>query len=162
MKLAAMPISAIGQARGRRSGRQGWSRAAPATASTLSSDIDTSAMTIWVTACAQGLSQSACRRSCHRRRCPRTSIASGSPCACAVRATSSSTPTAAGRRRRAEGRRSARSWVVDERKDDAQHRGGEDADQDGLGALFGWKAGGGEADDDGIVAGQHQVDHDHR
>ncbi len=43
---------------------------------------------------------------------------------------------------------------------DAQHRGGDDADQDGAPALLRRQAGGGEPDDDGIVAGQHQVDHD--
>ena len=48
----------------------------------------------------------------------------------------------------------------EEREDDAQDRGGDDADQDRLVALLLRQAGRGKADDDGIVAGQHQVDHD--
>ena len=42
----------------------------------------------------------------------------------------------------------------------AQHGGGDNADQNGAGALRGRQAGGGKPDDNGIVAGQHQVDHD--
>ena len=47
-----------------------------------------------------------------------------------------------------------RSCVGDAGKADAQHGGGDDADQDGLGALLLRQARGGKADDDGIVAGQ--------
>ena len=47
-----------------------------------------------------------------------------------------------------------------QREHDAQAGRRGDADQDCLGALMGGQAGGGKADDDGIVAGQHQVDHD--
>ena len=47
------------------------------------------------------------------------------------------------------------------REDDAQHRGGDDADQDRLVALLLRQARRRQADHDGIVAGQHQVDHDH-
>ena len=43
---------------------------------------------------------------------------------------------------------------------DAHRRGGADPDQDRLGALVFRQAGGGKADDDGIVAGQHQIDED--
>ena len=53
-----------------------------------------------------------------------------------------------------------RSWVVSPREDDAQDRRGDDADQDGLVALLLRQAGRGKADDDGVVAGQDQVDHD--
>ena len=45
-------------------------------------------------------------------------------------------------------------------KTDAQHRRGDDAHEDRLGALFFRQAGCGQADHDGIVARQHQVDHD--
>src|SRR5690606_27213593 len=38
-------------------------------------------------------------------------------------------------------------------------RSGNDADQDGLAALLFRQAGGGEADDDRIIARQHQVNH---
>ena len=41
-----------------------------------------------------------------------------------------------------------------------QHRRHDDADQDGARPAFGRQAGGGKTDDDRIVAGQHQVDHD--
>ena len=47
-----------------------------------------------------------------------------------------------------------------EREDDAQDRGGDDADEDRLGALILGQARRREPDDDGVVAGQHQVDHD--
>ena len=43
---------------------------------------------------------------------------------------------------------------------DAQDRGGHDADQDRLLALTLGEPGGGKPDDDRIVAGQHQVNHD--
>jgi hypothetical protein len=49
----------------------------------------------------------------------------------------------------------------DQRETDAQHGGGDDADQNGLGALVGRQARRGEADDDSIVAGEHQIDGDH-
>jgi len=42
---------------------------------------------------------------------------------------------------------------------DPQHRGGDDADQDGLVALVLGQAGGCQSDDDRVVAGQHQIDH---
>lgn len=45
-------------------------------------------------------------------------------------------------------------------KADAQDGGGDDAKQDRLGALILGQAGRGKADDDGVVAGQNQVDHD--
>ncbi len=48
-----------------------------------------------------------------------------------------------------------------QREHDAQAGRRGDADQDCLRALMGGQAGGGKADDDGIVAGQHQVDHQH-
>ena len=41
----------------------------------------------------------------------------------------------------------------DQREADAQHGGCDDADEDRFLALVGWKAGRGEADDDGVVAG---------
>ena len=41
-------------------------------------------------------------------------------------------------------------------EDDAQDRGGDDAEQDGLVALFLGEAGRGEADDDGVVAGERR------
>ena len=44
---------------------------------------------------------------------------------------------------------------------DAQHGGGDDADQDRARALRLGQAGRRQPDDDRIVAGQHQVDHDH-
>ena len=49
----------------------------------------------------------------------------------------------------------------DEREDDAQDRGGEDADQDGLAALVRGQAGRGHADDDRIVTGQNEINRDH-
>ena len=54
-----------------------------------------------------------------------------------------------------------RSWVVISGENDTQHRGGENADQDRLVALLLGQPRGGEADDDGVVAGKHQVDADH-
>ena len=53
------------------------------------------------------------------------------------------------------------SWVTMSAKSDAQHQRGDDADEDDLLALLGGKARGQRADDDRIVAGQHQVDHQH-
>jgi hypothetical protein len=50
----------------------------------------------------------------------------------------------------------------DKRKADAQDECGENADQDDLAALLGGQARGKRADDDCIVAGQHQIDHQHR
>src|SRR3546814_4223492 len=47
----------------------------------------------------------------------------------------------------------------DEREGDAQHQRREDADQDHLLALRRGQARRQRADDDGIVAGQHDVDH---
>ena len=44
-------------------------------------------------------------------------------------------------------------------KADAQRRGGEDADQYRLFALLFGKARGGKADNDRVIAGEHQVDH---
>ena len=49
----------------------------------------------------------------------------------------------------------------EEREDDAQDRGRDDADQDRLVALLLRQARRREADHHRIVAGQHQVDHDH-
>ena len=46
-------------------------------------------------------------------------------------------------------------------KQDAQCGGGDDADEDRLVALLARQARRREADDDGIVTGQHQVDHHH-
>ena len=66
MNDAAMPISAIDSARPKIS-TVGCSRAAPATASTLSSDIETSAMMIWMTAWRSVLRGAPVRRSCRRR-----------------------------------------------------------------------------------------------
>ena len=43
---------------------------------------------------------------------------------------------------------------------DAHHGRRGDAPEDHLGALVLRQAGGGQADHDGVVAGQHQVDHD--
>ena len=43
---------------------------------------------------------------------------------------------------------------------DAEHRGGQDADQDGLLALAFREPSGCKSDDDRIVPGKHQVDHD--
>jgi hypothetical protein len=54
MKEAAKPISAMDRASPMIS-TVGWSIAAPATASTLSSDMETSAMTICQAACAKVL-----------------------------------------------------------------------------------------------------------
>ncbi len=48
-----------------------------------------------------------------------------------------------------------------QREQDAQHGGGGDADQDGARAPLGRQTRGGEPDHHGIVARQHQVDHDH-
>ncbi|MGY4470624.1 hypothetical protein ACVWWK_006333 [Bradyrhizobium sp. LB9.1b] len=45
-------------------------------------------------------------------------------------------------------------------KDDAQGGGGDDADDNGAPALLGRQAGCGKADDDGVVAGEHEVDQD--
>ena len=49
----------------------------------------------------------------------------------------------------------------DQREDDAQHQRRDDADEDDLAPLLGGQARGQRADDDRIVAGQHQVDHQH-
>src|SRR5687768_3238961 len=57
MKLAASPIRAIDRPRPKTS-TTGCSRAAPATARTLSSDMDTSAITIWQAAWQKGLARS--------------------------------------------------------------------------------------------------------
>ncbi len=48
----------------------------------------------------------------------------------------------------------------DQSEADAQHRGGDDADRDGLGALVLRQARRGTADDPRVVAGQDQVDGD--
>ena len=48
-----------------------------------------------------------------------------------------------------------------EGKDDPQHQSGDDADQDDALALRRRQARGERADDDRIVAGQHDVDHQH-
>ena len=53
------------------------------------------------------------------------------------------------------------SWVTIKRESDAQHQRGEHADHDHLAALLGRQAGRQRADDDRIVAGQDQVDHQH-
>ena len=52
------------------------------------------------------------------------------------------------------------SWVVTTAKTYAQHRGRDDAGQDDLGPLLARQACRDQADDDGIVAGQDQIDHD--
>ena len=49
-----------------------------------------------------------------------------------------------------------------EGEDDAQHRGHGDADGDHLEPLFLGQAGRRHADDQGVVAGQDQIDDDHR
>jgi hypothetical protein len=46
-------------------------------------------------------------------------------------------------------------------EDDAQDRGGQNAEQDRLVALLLRETGSGKADDDGIVAGERQIDADH-
>ena len=46
-------------------------------------------------------------------------------------------------------------------ENDAQDRRGDDADQDGLVTLFLGETGRRKADDDGVVAGQNEVDHHH-
>ena len=38
--------------------------------------------------------------------------------------------------------------------------GRDNANQDRPAALLAWQAGRGQPDDDGVVAGQHQIDHD--
>ena len=43
---------------------------------------------------------------------------------------------------------------------DAQDGRSDDADQDRLVALVLWKTGRRQSDDDGVVAGQNQIDHD--
>ncbi len=48
----------------------------------------------------------------------------------------------------------------DQCETDAEDRRGDDADEDGFAAEIGRQTGGGEPDDDGIVAGEHQIDHD--
>ena len=48
----------------------------------------------------------------------------------------------------------------DQRENDTQDGGGENAEQDGLVALLLRETGGGQADDDGVVAGERQVDAD--
>ena len=50
--------------------------------------------------------------------------------------------------------------MVDEREGDAQDGGGDNADQDGLAALLLGQARRRQTDNDGVVAGQNQVDHD--
>ena len=45
-------------------------------------------------------------------------------------------------------------------EDDAQASGGNDTDDDSAPALLGGQARRGKADDDGVVAGQHEVDQD--
>ena len=49
----------------------------------------------------------------------------------------------------------------DQGEADPQHDGRRETDQDRLLALFGREGRGGETDRDGVVAGQHQVDHQH-
>ena len=48
----------------------------------------------------------------------------------------------------------------DQREEDAQRDGGADAPEDDLAALLQRHGGGGHADHDGVVAGQHKVDRD--
>ena len=49
----------------------------------------------------------------------------------------------------------------DQGEADAQHQGSDDADEDDLAPLVGRQSSRQGADDDRIVAGQHQVDHQH-
>ena len=160
MNDAAAPMSAI-ESRSPKTRTTGCSRAAPATARTLSSDIETSAMMICQAACANVL----------RGAPPAISPEPPSPLRqrlfvgvrldpwCATRATSSSTPTGAGSRPRRAGRHREQPRS-DAREDDAQHRRGENADEDRPVALLARQPRRSEADHDGVVAGEHEVNED--
>ena len=50
----------------------------------------------------------------------------------------------------------------DQREEDTQHQRGADADQDDLLALLGGETGGEGTDDDRVVAGQDEIDHQNR
>ena len=78
----------------------------------------------------------------------------------AVRATSSSTPKGAICRRPATGRQSPTTESATAAKARRKPPRHDDTDQDDARPAFGRQAGRGETDDDRIVAGQHQVDHD--
>ena len=147
------------------------SLAAPATASTLSSDMETSAMTIWMIAWRMVLGGAAPgSASCGSASSRRSSRVSSCRCMAASRSRSrrwcinsrqnfqhtqsSSKPPARVRPMISS------SWVVASAKHDAQDGRGGDTDQDDLAALFLGQAGCGHADDDRVVARQHQIDHD--
>jgi hypothetical protein len=147
MKLAATPIITIERPSPNTSAAGCW-RAAPATARTLSSDIDTSATTICQAAC--------------------TSVfgAGLAPPAAHVDAACLDLPSS---RHIFQQRDATREQQTDDfqkldsesRKHDPQHRRGKNPDQDCSPALFRHQAGRCKPDDDRIVAREHEVDHHH-
>ena len=158
MAWAATPIRAIDSSRPN-TRTAGCSRAAPATASTLSSDMETSAIRIWIRASRKvfgltlgsvgrvdvhgglgGLVLGAAAWSRSSRHIFQQTQSSSRPPA-------NSRPTI------------AEQLGGDQREADAHdHRGGQ-APEDRLLALLRRQAAGRQADGDGVVAGQHQVDH---
>ena len=168
MKVAATPIRAIDSTRPNTM-IHGCSCAAPATASTLSSDMVTSAIMICSRAAPKVL-----------RLRPR---ASGGGSAAVVgrqgrlhlglglglvvgRLLAQFAPhlPAHPQQQQAAGQQQAddgQQLDGDQGEADAQHDGGGQADQDRLLALLRRQGGGGQAHGDGVVAGQHQIDHQH-
>ncbi len=149
MKLAAIPIIAIDRTRPM-TRIVGCSRAAPATASTLSSDIDTSAIDDLAGRLEEGLLR---RR---RRLRPVRFIAAAVAQIAPHLPADPEQEDAAGQQQADD----LEKLDGDAGKRDAQDGGGKNADQDRLLALVGRQPRRGKTDDDGVVAGQHQVDED--
>ena len=153
--LAAAPISTTDSSRPMIR-MVGWSLAAPATASTLSSDIETSATTICQIAAPSVLV-------CAASAGPRVERLVGRHLVPAVRAQLAVHLPADPQQQDAAGQRQADDGEQlggDQREEDAQHDGGADAPEDDLAALLHRHGGRGHADHDGVVAGQHKVDRD--
>ena len=140
--------------------------AAPATASTLSSDIDTSAMTICHAACANVL-----RGAPLPMRAVLVEVGIGQRFGCLLLlrvadadlaphlpADPKQQKTAANQQERPDLQQPGRR----QGKADAQHGGCDDADQDGALALVGRQSRRRETDDDGVVAGERDVDRNDR
>ena len=124
----------------------------PATASTLSSDMEMSASTIWTTAwrtVLAGVLAMACAVAFLGRPALGAQLAPQLPA-------DPEQQQAAGQRQPDD----LQQLGGDDGEQDAQARRGQDAQHEHPGALAFGQAGGDKADDDGVVAGQHQVDQD--
>ena len=157
-----MPISAIDRIRPKTS-TVGWSRAAPATASTLSSDIDTSAMTIWVGRLREGLARRVVGDGAAlvEIRVGKRFVG-GVLLGCGGAQLAPHLPADPEQQDAADQQQAEdlQELQRDGGEADAQHGRGDDADQDRLAALLDGQAGGGEPDDDGVVPGKHEIDSD--